>query len=215
MAFLVLGQLYLIWLMITARATFTQLMLMNSAELLLTLLIANAFFSRTLRALGWRLAEILWLAIFSAFILLVCNAVESDSEAQLGALVSSDNVHHGLIYLAITIGMWLLLAMSSGNPRHWWIVNVTMPTSAGFVAMCVVLVVAMLMGCLVSWLLDQSQPKAHTVAIVHVVEAGVLMAAFSIVRVGFQWMMMTMLSDDAIRKAEQKYFFDSNGPAAS
>src|SRR5581483_2886539 len=118
---LFLGQCYLLWLLLTARASFSQIMLLNCAEAIFAAIVTTLFCSRSWRGFGVRLGELLGMLAFTVVFMFAFGLVEllfSDSALNgaaqwtraMTALISGDGVRDGLLYIAITAAAWLLLA---------------------------------------------------------------------------------------------------------
>jgi len=219
-ACLILGQIYLIWLLLTSRATFSQLMLMNCAELLLASFLAALAFSRDWSIFFRRMREICIMAMICACLLLVFGVVELSSGGgqqggdfdswlrMMDALVSAGDVRYGLLYVCITVGGWLLLALTSGNARHWWVMNVTSQTSATFAAMLLIWVVALLAMMATGAVFGYLNPGPQSAATVHWLETVALLIGFCVARVMGNWSIQTRFTSDDLRKIEAKYFPD-------
>lgn len=193
---LCVGQLYTLWLLINARTSLFQIMLMNATEIWLALLAAMIFLSPNLKVFGQRAkSQIAYTAaLFVVLVFLRFTVIPSSDDATLtwGALT------HGLIYLGVTLGLSIVAAFVSGNAGRWWYANMIMPAAT--------VLVAMFFSALAGYFLAGTFGVENAAGPAWGIG---LLAAFSAMRVFFIWIYQSRTTPEEM---EQNYATFADGP---
>jgi hypothetical protein len=148
---LALSQAYVIWLVATGVLGYMQVLLITAAELWLVPLISTICFSPTLQILGKRMAQLFFNTLALAFMLVFSSIAAVSHDLHPGTreqplfrminvfktILTADVFRDGVIYLAGTLGLSLLMALVTRQPRRYWFNNVIQPYSATLIAMVV------------------------------------------------------------------------------
>jgi hypothetical protein len=148
---LALSQAYVIWLVATGILNYMQVLLITAAELWLVLFISTIFFSPTLQVLGKRIAQLFFNTLALVFMLVFSSIAAVSHDLHPGtreqplfrmidvfkAILTADVFRDGLIYLAVTLGLSLVMASVTRPARRYWFNNVIQPYSATLIAMVV------------------------------------------------------------------------------
>jgi len=214
---LVFAQIYLLFLVATARSTFAQVMLMTCVESLLVWLLTTLFFSRTWPGFFKRCGELLIMTIVLAMFMMIFGLLETtwgaDSDLsnwleEMPAMVASNSFHYTLIYIVVLAAGWLLMAWQSGNARPWWAANVAAPASVTFAGMFM----ACVAGGVMIVFFSSPPDEGHHVVQVHAPRAItpiLLFIIYSLTRVFISWTMATKFTPEDWRKTEARLYFDA------
>ena len=218
---LALGQLFLIFLLATSRATLVQVMLSVSAECLVVWLLTTLFYSRTWKGVARRLRELVILAIVLAMCVVVFGFIGtpwSDGRDQfawleeIAAMLASRRFVYGLGYVVVLAAGWLVMAWQSGRASVWWAVNVAAPASVNFAAIFMAFFAEVLVVVFLS-----PPAEGHTkfgfdasryAPVFHSIVPMALLIVYSLTRVFASWKMVTGFSEEDWRKSVANLYFD-------
>jgi hypothetical protein len=217
--FLVFTQLYLLFLVVSGRSTFSQVMLMAIMENLFVWLLTLLFFSRTWAGVAQRCRDLMILAAVQAIFMVIFCIMETtwgtDTDtpfAPIAAMMTSHRFVYALGYLGILTAGWLVMAWESGRAKIWWGVNVGAPAAVIFAGMFVacfaggalLVILSMLQEGLAKLHID----ARHFVQVVHDFSPMLLLILYILTRVFMTWKMITTYTAENWRKAIASFYFD-------
>jgi hypothetical protein len=202
---LALSQAYVIWLVATGVLNYMQILLITAAELWLVLFISTIFFSPTLQILGKRMAQLFFNTLALMFMLVFSSIAAVSHDLHPGTheqplfrmidvfktILSADVFKDGVIYLAGTLGLSLLMAMVSRQARRYWFNNVIQPYFATLMAMVATTFAAFFLA----------DPNGPTIT-----SAVEIICILSCLRVIFTWVFVNNLFTPAQKELEFQKF---------
>ena len=218
---LAIGQLFLIFLLATSRATLVQVMLSVSAECLVVWLLTTLFYSRTWQGVVRRCRELIILTIALAMCIAAFGSIEtawSDGRDQfawleeIAGMITSHRFVYGLGYVLVLAAGWLVMAWQSGRASTWWAVNVAAPASVNFAALFMAFIAEVLVFVFLSPPAEGHTKfgfdASHYGPVFHGIVPMVLLIVYSLTRVFVSWTMATGFSEEDWRKSLANLYFD-------